>query len=442
MYRTGDLVRRNPDGNLDFLGRTDDQVKIRGYRVELGEIETALSRHPQVAHAAVVVREERLVGYVVPGRLTGTDRDDAERDQVGEWQEIYSDEYEEISTAVFTEDYAGWDSSYDGNPIPFDHMREWRAATVERIRSLEPRRILEIGVGSGLLLSQLAPDAEAYWATDFAAPVIRKIGEDLRQDPELAAKVTLARPARRRSERSARRRLLRHDRHQLRHPVLPEHRLSDVGDPGRHAPAGPGRRAVRRRRTQPAARPDLPDGDPAGEGGHGRGAGAGRRTRSAPGEGTPRRPRLLHHPRSRRRPAHQARPAPQRADPLPLRRRPVRRRARPPPRRHPGGRPHERPRPGRPRADGPGARQRHPRRPHRSRRGSGPGDASGARPRLRPPRPDHLVPRTRHVRRGVPRRRGAARRHGLRAHGRAVPPRRRRGPVRHTSPPSRAAPTA
>ncbi|WP_413759805.1 amino acid adenylation domain-containing protein [Streptomyces sp. MMBL 11-3] len=196
MYRTGDLVRRNADGNLDFLGRTDDQVKIRGYRVELGEIETALSRHPQVAHAAVVVRDERLVGYVVPAPLTGDDRDGAEREQVGEWQEIYSDEYEEISTAVFTEDYAGWDSSYDGRPIPFEEMREWREATVARIRSLRPRRILEIGVGSGLLLSKLAPEAEAYWATDFAAPVIRKIGEELAQDPELAARVTLrAQPA-------------------------------------------------------------------------------------------------------------------------------------------------------------------------------------------------------------------------------------------------------
>ncbi|MFI1206414.1 amino acid adenylation domain-containing protein [Streptomyces sp. NPDC020802] len=196
MYRTGDLVRRRPDGNLDFLGRTDDQVKIRGYRVELGEIETALSRHPQVAHAAVVVRDERLVGYVVPAPLTGDDRDGAEREQVGEWQEIYSDEYEEISTAVFTEDYAGWDSSYDGQPIPFEEMREWREATVARIRSLKPRRILEIGVGSGLLLSRLAPGAEAYWATDFAAPVIRKIGEELAQDPELAARVTLrAQPA-------------------------------------------------------------------------------------------------------------------------------------------------------------------------------------------------------------------------------------------------------
>ncbi len=38
--------------------------------------------------------------------------------QIGEWQEIYSDEYEEIGTAVWTEDFAGWDSSYDGSPDP------------------------------------------------------------------------------------------------------------------------------------------------------------------------------------------------------------------------------------------------------------------------------------------------------------------------------------
>ncbi|MEU1192933.1 non-ribosomal peptide synthase/polyketide synthase [Streptomyces sp. NPDC005859] len=196
MYRTGDLVRRGPDGNLDFLGRTDDQVKIRGYRVEPGEIETALSRHPLVAQAAVVVRDERLVGYVVPSGADSEQRSEAEAAQVGEWQEIYSDEYEEIGTAVFTEQYDGWDSSYDGRPIPFEEMHEWREATLARIGALRPRRILEIGVGSGLLLSRLAPDAEAYWATDFAAPVIRKIGEEVRRDPALAAKVELrCRPA-------------------------------------------------------------------------------------------------------------------------------------------------------------------------------------------------------------------------------------------------------
>ncbi|MFJ6462467.1 amino acid adenylation domain-containing protein [Streptomyces sp. NPDC091387] len=76
MYRTGDLVRQRPDGLIDFLGRTDDQVKIRGYRVELGEISSALSAHPEVAHAAVVVSEragtKRLVGYVVPEEGAGT----------------------------------------------------------------------------------------------------------------------------------------------------------------------------------------------------------------------------------------------------------------------------------------------------------------------------------------------------------------------------------
>ncbi|MFJ2650816.1 amino acid adenylation domain-containing protein [Streptomyces sp. NPDC087420] len=66
MYRTGDRVRRLPDGELEFLGRTDGQVKLRGYRIEPGEVEHALTSHLAVAQALVVLREERLLGYVVP----------------------------------------------------------------------------------------------------------------------------------------------------------------------------------------------------------------------------------------------------------------------------------------------------------------------------------------------------------------------------------------
>ncbi|CAM3627150.1 non-ribosomal peptide synthase/polyketide synthase [Kibdelosporangium persicum] len=65
MYRTGDLVRWRADGVMEYLGRVDDQVKIRGHRVELGEIESALLRHPEVAEAAVKVKDNRLAGYVV-----------------------------------------------------------------------------------------------------------------------------------------------------------------------------------------------------------------------------------------------------------------------------------------------------------------------------------------------------------------------------------------
>jgi amino acid adenylation domain-containing protein len=70
LYRTGDRVRWRLDGALEYLGRTDFQVKIRGFRVEPGEIEAALSEHPSVVQAAVVVRGEgaakRLAAYVVP----------------------------------------------------------------------------------------------------------------------------------------------------------------------------------------------------------------------------------------------------------------------------------------------------------------------------------------------------------------------------------------
>ncbi|WP_026400352.1 non-ribosomal peptide synthetase [Actinomadura rifamycini] len=65
MYRTGDLGRWRRDGALEYLGRADQQVQLRGFRIELGEVEAALTRHGDIRDAAVVVRDDRLVAYVV-----------------------------------------------------------------------------------------------------------------------------------------------------------------------------------------------------------------------------------------------------------------------------------------------------------------------------------------------------------------------------------------
>ncbi|MBE8967606.1 methyltransferase, partial [Nostocales cyanobacterium LEGE 12452] len=178
---------------IEFLGRIDNQVKIRGFRIELGEIEAVLSQHPLVQESVVVVREDtpgdncsersrskRLVAYLVPALHRQTLPQQVaqwQSEYVSDWQTLYEQLYSQNQTSPddLTFNIAGWNSSYTRQPIPDWEMQEWVQNTVSRILALLPKRALEIGCGTGLLLSRIAKGCQQYWGTDYSIAAIQHV---------------------------------------------------------------------------------------------------------------------------------------------------------------------------------------------------------------------------------------------------------------------------
>ena len=170
LYRTGDLARWNPDGTLECLGRMDHQVKVRGFRIELGDIETHLEQHDAVAQAVAHVHDGRLAAYVKPAAASSDDTAIWE----DQWDLLYksaidqsgSDKLDRLDSVI-----AGWAGATDID----DQVAEWIDTTSDRLRKYGPRRIFEIGCGTGQILSRFAKDAECYWAADISKVAIQAL---------------------------------------------------------------------------------------------------------------------------------------------------------------------------------------------------------------------------------------------------------------------------
>jgi thioesterase domain-containing protein/SAM-dependent methyltransferase/acyl carrier protein len=155
---------------------------VRGSGIEVNRIERGLRRLPGVGEAAVRPSPDgqRLIAYLVPDLegapgLGAPGAELAER-HVAEWRKLYDQTYTAgTGPADPTFNIVGWNSSYTGEQLPAEAMREWRDHTMERICALRPSRVLEIGCGTGLLTLPLLAHCERYVGTDFSAVCLEQL---------------------------------------------------------------------------------------------------------------------------------------------------------------------------------------------------------------------------------------------------------------------------
>src|SRR5262249_8436477 len=109
----------------------------------------------------------------------------AQASHIEHWQQLYETTYGQGGTSFCDFNIAGWNSSYTGEPLPAEEMRIWVTETVARLQALRGQRVLEIGCGSGLLLTRLAAGRQSYIGVDFSAEVVSQLSGYLEQREDL-----------------------------------------------------------------------------------------------------------------------------------------------------------------------------------------------------------------------------------------------------------------
>jgi len=144
-----------------------------------------LSQHPAVKETLVIDRvnpegEKQLVAYLVANL-----QDDAlqalHAKQVSLWQALHDKSYQDSpSHADPTFNIIGWDSAYTGLPLPDDEMQECVETTVDKILSLNPQHVLEIGCGTGLLMYRIVSHCVDYVGTELSEIALQQLEDSKR----------------------------------------------------------------------------------------------------------------------------------------------------------------------------------------------------------------------------------------------------------------------
>jgi SAM-dependent methyltransferase/acyl carrier protein len=143
-----------------------------------------LSEHPAVADCAVTVRSEpgtedkQLVACIVPTPTEAnkeTSGDDAWlKDIVAQFESGYGVAIRENASEQ-SQDPTLNIYAWSGLERTEQEVTEWIEGLASRLLAAKPKRLLEIGCGTGLLLFRLAPHVKEYWATDLSPAALDDI---------------------------------------------------------------------------------------------------------------------------------------------------------------------------------------------------------------------------------------------------------------------------
>ena len=148
-------------------------------------LSAALASHPLVA--ACRVRRSGADGALVASVVPRAAAADGDGEALEFWAKVYDGLYadgEGVAPAASalavaraddaSLDFAGWQSTFTGGAISRAQMVEWRQTTVDRVLALKPKRVIELGFGTGLLTWGLVPHLESYDGTDLSAAAVER----------------------------------------------------------------------------------------------------------------------------------------------------------------------------------------------------------------------------------------------------------------------------
>lgn len=84
---------------------------------------------------------------------------------------VYDDKKEDKEINA---DFSGWASVITGEDIPIADMKRWRSWILNKITTLRPQQVLEIGIGSGLIMYPLLHQVKKFVGLDLSQAVVER----------------------------------------------------------------------------------------------------------------------------------------------------------------------------------------------------------------------------------------------------------------------------